>query len=85
MKFTPVIAYMEYCGAKLDPVKWKQKMIRDKGKLIKQKLNLTNGLKIIIMNINLPGYVKPAQRKWTLCENQLFDKVGPHMGQIKGL
>lgn len=30
MKFVPVISYMEYCGAKIDPAKWKQKMVMDK-------------------------------------------------------
>ena len=29
MKFVPVIAYMEYCGAKIDTTKWKEKMERD--------------------------------------------------------
>ena len=29
MHFVPVISYMEYCGAKIDPDKWKQKMAKD--------------------------------------------------------
>lgn len=31
--FTPVIAYLEWCGIKLDEVKWKKKMDKDKLKL----------------------------------------------------
>lgn len=31
--FTPVIAYLEWCGIKLDEDKWKKKMARDKLKL----------------------------------------------------
>lgn len=31
--FTPVIAYLEWCGIKLDEVKWKEKMKNDKEKL----------------------------------------------------
>ena len=30
MKFVPIISYMEYCGAKIDVNKWKQKMVKDK-------------------------------------------------------
>jgi len=31
--FTPVIAYLEWCGIKLDETKWKQKMERDRNNL----------------------------------------------------
>ena len=39
--FVPVIAYLEWCGIKLDEAKWKAKMIKDKESLVKaeNKLN----------------------------------------------
>jgi len=38
--FTPVIAYLEWCGIKLDEDKWKSKMQKDESALIKAKTNL---------------------------------------------
>ena len=40
-EFVRVLAYIEYCGIKLDPVKWKAKMVKDAERLriAKQKLN----------------------------------------------
>lgn len=40
MKFVPVISYMEYCGAKIDPSKWNQKIIRDKEAVIEAESKL---------------------------------------------
>lgn len=42
MKFVPIISYMEYCGAKIDPVKWQTKMNNDKEKLIKAERALND-------------------------------------------
>lgn len=40
-EFVRVLAYIEYCGIKLDPVKWKAKMVKDaeRLKIAEQKLN----------------------------------------------
>lgn len=40
-EFVRVLAYIEYCGIKLDPIKWKTKMAKDAERLrvAKQKLN----------------------------------------------
>lgn len=40
-EFVRVLAYIEYCGIKLDPVKWKAKMVKDTERLriAEQKLN----------------------------------------------
>lgn len=40
-EFVRVLAYIEYCGIKLDPVKWKAKMVKDAERLriAEQKLN----------------------------------------------
>ena len=40
--FTPVIAYLEWCGIKLDETKWKKKMQNDKLNLIKAEKDLNN-------------------------------------------
>jgi DNA polymerase I-like protein with 3'-5' exonuclease and polymerase domains len=85
MKFTPVIAYMEYCGAKLDPVKWKQKMIRDKEEVNKAEAKLNEWVENYYNeHKSSEGYIKACTEEVDIMhENQLFDKVGPHMGQIK--
>lgn len=85
MKFTPVIAYMEYCGAKLDPVKWKQKMIRDKEEVNKAEAKLNEWVENYYNeHKSSEGYVKACTEEVDIMhENQLFDKVGPHMGQIR--
>lgn len=40
-EFVRVLAYIEYCGIKLDPIKWKAKMVKDAERLriAEQKLN----------------------------------------------
>jgi DNA polymerase I-like protein with 3'-5' exonuclease and polymerase domains len=85
MKFTPVIAYMEYCGAKLDPVKWKQKMIRDKEEVNKAEAKLNEWVENYYNeHKSSEGYIRACTEEVDIMhENQLFDKVGPHMGQIK--
>ena len=40
--FIPVFAYLEWCGIKLDEVKWKDKMKKDKENLIKAETELNN-------------------------------------------
>ena len=42
--FTPVVAYLEWCGIKLDESKWQEKMKRDKEKLIQSEEALNNFL-----------------------------------------
>lgn len=42
MHFIPVIAYMEYCGAKIDPIKWNQKMIKDQESVSQAENKLNN-------------------------------------------
>lgn len=40
MKFVPIIAYFEYCGAKLDANKWRAKMNKDKQAVIDAEVKL---------------------------------------------
>ena len=42
--FVPVIAYLEWCGIKLDEDKWKKKMVQDKANLDIRKKDLDNFL-----------------------------------------
>lgn len=42
--FTPSVAYLEWCGIKLDENKWKAKMTKDKDNYIKAKADLDNFL-----------------------------------------
>lgn len=57
--FTPVIAYLEWCGIKLDEVKWIEKMKQD-------KLNLDNALK----SLNDYCIQKPQLKKWVFIDTQ---------------
>ena len=40
--FTPAIAYLEWCGIKLDEKKWREKMFKDKQNLISSETKLNN-------------------------------------------
>lgn len=42
--FVPALAYVEYCGVKLDAAKWKQKMLKDEERLRVAKEGLDNWL-----------------------------------------
>ncbi len=53
--FVPVIAYLEWCGIKLDEDKWKAKMLKDKTNLIERKQALDN---FILQDNKLKKYTK---------------------------
>ena len=61
--FTPVIAYLEWCGIKLDETKWKKKMQNDKLNLIKAEKDLNN----FILRT-------PSLSKFHYYENTLFSE-----------
>lgn len=61
--FTPVIAYLEWCGIKLDETKWKKKMQNDKINLIKAEKDLNN----FILRT-------PSLSKFHYYENTLFSE-----------
>lgn len=61
--FTPVIAYLEWCGIKLDETKWKKKMQNDKLNLIKAEKALNN----FILRT-------PSLSKFHYYENTLFSE-----------
>lgn len=64
--FTPAIAYLEWCGIKLDEGKWKEKMKHDKA-------NLDKSLKIL----NDYCMTKPELKKYIRVNNQLdlFEEI----------
>jgi DNA polymerase I len=53
-RFTPVLAYIEYCGFKLDAVKWRAKMTKDQEKLkqAEEKLDMW------VMEHSMAHYIK---------------------------
>ena len=53
--FVPVIAYLEWCGIKLDIDKWKSKMLKDKTNLINRKQALDN---FVLQDSRLKKYTK---------------------------
>lgn len=62
--FTPVVAYLEWCGIKMDVDKWKQKMHQD-------QLNLEESIKAL----NDYCMTKPQLKRWVYVDTQgdLFD------------
>lgn len=57
--FTPVIAYLEWCGIKLDEAKWVEKMKQD-------KMNLDNAIK----SLNDYCIQQPQLKKWVFIDTQ---------------
>lgn len=57
--FTPVIAYLEWCGIKMDTEKWKAKMAQD-------KINLEESIKAL----NEYCMTKPQLSKWVKTDRQ---------------
>lgn len=58
--FTPVIAYLEWCGIKMDVEKWKAKMVQD-------KVDLEESIKAL----NNYCMTKPQLQKWVKVDNQV--------------
>jgi DNA polymerase I-like protein with 3'-5' exonuclease and polymerase domains len=58
-RFVPAIAYLEWCGIKLDEAKWIEKMKQD-------KLNLDNAVK----SLNDYCIQKPQLKKWVFIDTQ---------------
>lgn len=85
MKFTPVIAYMEYCGAKLDPVKWKQKMAKDREKVNAAEAKLNGWVEDYYKNhMSSDGYVRVSTKEVGFREeNKLFDSLSPTAQKVK--
>lgn len=50
MKFVPIIAYMEYCGARIDQEKWKQKMDKDKAAVMEAESELNKWVENYYLN-----------------------------------
>lgn len=86
MKFTPVIAYMEYCGAKLDPIKWKQKMSRDKEEVNKAEAALNKWVEDYYEEhkSSTEGYIRVSTEEVPIMEEfKLFDSLNNNMSNVK--
>lgn len=74
--FTPVIAYLEWCGIKLDEDKWREKMKKDKLNLIQSEQELNKFL--------LDAYNKGNQKlsQFIYVDNQpsLFEEFNTNIG-----
>jgi DNA polymerase I-like protein with 3'-5' exonuclease and polymerase domains len=57
--FTPVIAYLEWCGIKLDVQKWQSKMKQDQ-----------ENLKVALKKLNDYCIQKPELKKWVFIDTQ---------------
>lgn len=78
MKFTPVIAYMEYCGAKLDPIKWRQKMDRDQQAVIDSESALNKWVENYYAEHKgiTPGTIRRSTEVVPMeAETRLFDEI----------
>ena len=78
MKFTPVIAYMEYCGAKLDPIKWRQKMDKDQQAVVDSERALNKWVEDYYNKHKgtSPGTIRRTTRVVPMeQETQLFDEI----------
>lgn len=74
--FTPVIAYLEWCGIKLDESKWRAKMEKDKINLIKSEEALNN---FLIDNYN-KGNDKLKQFIYVNNQPSLFEEFNTDLG-----
>jgi DNA polymerase-1 len=63
-KFVPVLAYIEYCGMKLNVPKWTEKMITDKDRMNKARITLDNW----ILNKGIKKFIE--------VQGNLFDPPG---------
>lgn len=59
-QFVPVIAYVAYCGIRLDPTIWKQKILRDKGELAGIRAKLDN----YILENNIHKFIEAQLDLW---------------------
>lgn len=74
--FTPVIAYLEWCGIKLDENKWKEKMKKDKQKLAQSEKEIN---KFILDTYN-KGNDKLKQFIYINNEPSLFEEFNIDIG-----
>lgn len=78
MRFIPIIAYMEYCGAKIDESRWRQKMLKDKEKEIEAKKKLDEWVENYYSEHrgSKPGFIKGFTKEVPLMkEIELLDTI----------
>lgn len=57
-KFVRVLAYIEFCGIKLDPSRWKAKMVKDKERLRVAKQRLNDWVIKYVLDKNDPSLIQ---------------------------
>lgn len=79
--FTPVIAYLEWCGIKLDENKWKEKMKKDRLKLIQSE----EALNKFLLNLYNQGNNDLKQFIYVNNQYSLFEEFNKDIGvpQVK--
>lgn len=85
MHFVPVISYMEYCGAKIDETKWKEKMARDLQAVVTAEAKLNRWVEDYYTENKgtIPGTIVSSTEEVPLMEEiKLLDKI-PNKGKIK--
>lgn len=74
-EFVKVLAYIEFCGIKLDPVKWKAKINKDLGRLQSAKEKLDKWVVDYVMSKNnkddrsIIKYIDPREKREELLNN----------------
>ena len=74
--FTPVIAYLEWCGIKLDETKWREKMRKDKLKLSQSE----EALNKFLINTYTKGNEKLKQFIYINNQPSLFEEFNTDLG-----
>lgn len=85
MHFVPVISYMEYCGAKIDENKWKQKMAKDQQAVTAAERNLNKWVEDYYVKHkgSNPGTVASYTEEVPLMEEIKLLKKIPDRGTVK--
>ena len=85
MHFVPVISYMEYCGAKIDENKWKQKMAKDQQAVTAAERNLNKWVEdyYIKHKGSNPGTVASYTEEVPLMEEIKLLKKIPDRGTVR--
>lgn len=87
-EFVRVLAYIEFCGIKLDPVKWKAKMVRDAERLRIAEQKLNEWVVDYVMKKNDPSLIArnfdPRERKKKALKARMFIDDKGNLPKMKG-
>lgn len=87
-EFVRVLAYIEFCGIKLDPVKWKAKMVKDAERLRIAEQKLNEWVVDYVMKKNDPTLIArnfdPRERKKKALKARMFIDDKGNLPKMKG-